>query len=67
MASGRRLASEDLLQLGPRDGEGESALKVVAKFRPVSSAASLGDEDTSRRLVMTKQGSFKRAVHQRAA
>src|ERR687889_861563 len=31
-----------------------------------SSVASLGDEGTSRRLVMTKQGSFKRAVRQRA-
>src|SRR6266508_893546 len=34
--------------------------------RPVSSAASLGEWGTSRRLVMTKEGSFKRAVRQPA-
>src|SRR5207253_2466513 len=38
---------------------------VPAGFR-VSVTATPGDEGTSRRLAMTKQGSFKRAVRQRA-
>jgi hypothetical protein len=61
-----RPASEDPPQPGPRDGEGESALNVAAISRPVSSVALLGGEGMSRRLVMTKQGSFKRAVRQHA-
>lgn len=50
---------------GLGNGEGESALKVPAT-QACSRVTSLGDGGTARRLAMTKQGSFKRAVRQRA-
>jgi hypothetical protein len=46
--------------------KGNLALNVAAYSRPASGVALLGSEGASRRLVMTKQGSFKRAVRQHA-
>src|SRR5690606_11022524 len=61
-----RPACEDLRQPGPRCAKGRLPSRSKKETRHESSVALLGDEGTSRRLVMTKQGSFKRAVRRRA-